>query len=186
MLSWGGGLFFNYAFLAIWVGGRHLVVGRLRAAMTARPRAIDAIRPRIPVLHVRERRDRFCRRLDAPAGRRLRLALVSITWSTQVASSRRSRRRNGSAAFYYGWVVLGVAALAMVGTLPGRTQGLGLDHRAAAARPRRRPRRVRANQPRRDARRLALRFGVGSLIDRRGTRLVLTSSPPRWGSSSWP
>jgi MFS family permease len=28
--------------------------------------------------------------------------------------------------FYYGWVNLGVAALAMVGTLPGRTQGLGL------------------------------------------------------------
>lgn len=28
--------------------------------------------------------------------------------------------------FYYGWVVLLVAALAMVGTLPGRTQGLGL------------------------------------------------------------
>ena len=27
---------------------------------------------------------------------------------------------------YYGWVVLAVAALAMVGTLPGRTQGLGL------------------------------------------------------------
>ncbi len=27
---------------------------------------------------------------------------------------------------YYGWVNLGVAALAMVGTLPGRTQGLGL------------------------------------------------------------
>ena len=27
---------------------------------------------------------------------------------------------------YYGWVVLGVASLAMVGTLPGRTQGLGL------------------------------------------------------------
>src|SRR5206468_882117 len=27
---------------------------------------------------------------------------------------------------YYGWVVLTVAALAMVGTLPGRTQGLGL------------------------------------------------------------
>ncbi len=29
-------------------------------------------------------------------------------------------------AFYYGWVVLFVAAAAMVGTLPGRTQGLGL------------------------------------------------------------
>lgn len=28
--------------------------------------------------------------------------------------------------FYYGWVALIVAALAMVGTLPGRTQGLGL------------------------------------------------------------
>lgn len=28
--------------------------------------------------------------------------------------------------FFYGWVVLWVAALAMVGTLPGRTQGLGL------------------------------------------------------------
>jgi MFS family permease len=28
--------------------------------------------------------------------------------------------------FYYGWVVMNVAALAMVGTLPGRTQGLGL------------------------------------------------------------
>src|SRR5206468_310088 len=28
--------------------------------------------------------------------------------------------------FYYGWVIMSVAALAMVGTLPGRTQGLGL------------------------------------------------------------
>ncbi len=28
--------------------------------------------------------------------------------------------------FYYGWVNMSVAALAMVGTLPGRTQGLGL------------------------------------------------------------
>ncbi len=29
-------------------------------------------------------------------------------------------------SFYYGWVNVAVAALAMVGTLPGRTQGLGL------------------------------------------------------------
>ena len=29
-------------------------------------------------------------------------------------------------AFFYGWVVLFVAAAAMVGTLPGCTQGLGL------------------------------------------------------------
>src|SRR5918995_7276211 len=28
--------------------------------------------------------------------------------------------------FYYGWVNVFVAAFAMVGTLPGRTQGLGL------------------------------------------------------------
>src|SRR5918998_3891803 len=28
--------------------------------------------------------------------------------------------------FYYGWVHVFIAALAMVGTLPGRTQGLGL------------------------------------------------------------
>jgi MFS family permease len=28
--------------------------------------------------------------------------------------------------FYYGWVMLGLSVLAMVGTLPGRTQGLGL------------------------------------------------------------
>ena len=30
------------------------------------------------------------------------------------------------ARYYYGWTVLIVAAAAMVGTLPGRTQGLGL------------------------------------------------------------
>ena len=28
--------------------------------------------------------------------------------------------------FYYGWFTVALAALAMVGTLPGRTQGLGL------------------------------------------------------------
>ena len=27
---------------------------------------------------------------------------------------------------YYGWAILAIAALSMVGTLPGRTQGLGL------------------------------------------------------------
>ena len=35
-------------------------------------------------------------------------------------------RRPIAFPFYYGWVNLFVAALAMVGTLPGRTQGLGL------------------------------------------------------------
>jgi len=33
---------------------------------------------------------------------------------------------NPRVPFYYGWVIVVVAALAMVGTLPGRTQGLGL------------------------------------------------------------
>src|SRR5437870_13278275 len=32
----------------------------------------------------------------------------------------------GRLPFYYGWVNLAVAALAMVATLPGRTHGLGL------------------------------------------------------------
>ncbi len=36
------------------------------------------------------------------------------------------RRPTVSLPFYYGWVNVFVAALAMVGTLPGRTQGLGL------------------------------------------------------------
>ena len=49
---------------------------------------------------------------------------VSLAWSTKLRAERR-----GTVAgrrFYYGWIVPGVAALAMVGTLPGRTQGLGL------------------------------------------------------------
>lgn len=37
------------------------------------------------------------------------------------------------ARFYYGWVIVGVAAVAMVGTLPGRTQGLGLITEALLA-----------------------------------------------------
>jgi hypothetical protein len=40
--------------------------------------------------------------------------------SRDLARSRRGSR------LYYGWLVLLVAAAAMVGTLPGRTQGLGL------------------------------------------------------------
>src|SRR5882724_5835432 len=43
-----------------------------------------------------------------------------------LAATRRWDRTLIRAPFYYGWVVLGVAALAMVATLPGRTQGLGL------------------------------------------------------------
>jgi len=79
-----------------------------------------------------------------------------------------------SSRVYYGWVVLGVAALGMVGTLPGRTQGLGLItepllsdlgiSRVAYAQINLVATLVGA----------AFAFGVGSQIDRRGSRSVLT------------
>jgi MFS family permease len=75
---------------------------------------------------------------------------------------------------YYGWVVLGVAALAMVGTLPGRTQGLGL-----VTEPLLRDlgvSRVTFAQINLVATLVGALFcaGVGTLVDRRGSRLVLT------------
>jgi len=75
---------------------------------------------------------------------------------------------------YYGWIVLLVAAAAMVGTLPGRTQGLGLitepllvDLRIS---------RVRYAELNFWATILgsAGAIGVGQLIDRLGSRIVLT------------
>jgi MFS family permease len=77
-------------------------------------------------------------------------------------------------SFYYGWVSLGVAALAMVATLPGRTQGLGLvteplmrdlglDRIAFAE----------INLVATLAGSLFC-LGIGRLIDRVGSRLVLT------------
>jgi MFS family permease len=77
--------------------------------------------------------------------------------------------------FYYGWVVLGVAALAMVGTLPGRTQGLGL-----VAEPLLRDLdldRVRFAEMNVVATLIGsiFSFGVGGLVDRYGARLVLVS-----------
>jgi MFS family permease len=75
---------------------------------------------------------------------------------------------------YYGWVVLGVAALAMVGTLPGRTQGLGL-----ITEPLLRDlgiSRVAYAQVNLVATLIGALFciGIGRLIDRRGSRIVLT------------
>ena len=76
--------------------------------------------------------------------------------------------------FYYGWVNLGLAALAMVGTLPGRTQGLGL-----VTEPLMRDLgvdRVVFAEINLAATLLGSLFclGVGRLIDRAGSRLVLT------------
>jgi MFS family permease len=74
---------------------------------------------------------------------------------------------------YYGWVVLGVAAAAMVGTLPGRTQGLGLVTESVLA---------DLNVGRIEYAQLNLwgtligsigALGVGRFLDRFGSRAVL-------------
>ena len=79
-----------------------------------------------------------------------------------------------SARFYYGWIVLGVSTLAMIGTLPGRTQGLGLvtepllrDLNIS---------RVTFAQINLVATLVGSLFciGIGKLIDRVGSRIVLT------------
>ena len=78
--------------------------------------------------------------------------------------------------FYYGWVVLGVAAAAMIGTLPGRTQGLGL-----ITEPLLRDlgiSRVAYAQINLVATLIGALFciGIGKLIDRAGSRIVLTAT----------
>ena len=84
--------------------------------------------------------------------------------------------------FYYGWVVVFVAALAMVGTLPGRTQGLGLITEPLLA---------DLGMSRVAYAQLNLlatlagalfAFGVGRWIDRRGARVVLTTIALALGS----
>ena len=75
---------------------------------------------------------------------------------------------------YYGWVVLMVAALAMVGTLPGRTQGLGL-----ITEPLLRDlgvERMQFAQINLVATLIGsiFCFGIGGLVDRLGSRSVLT------------
>jgi MFS family permease len=76
---------------------------------------------------------------------------------------------------YYGWIVLLVAAAGMVGTLPGRTQGLGLVTEPLMA---------DLGLSRVDYAQLNLwatligslfAIGIGRFIDRLGTRLVLTA-----------
>jgi len=84
-------------------------------------------------------------------------------------ASRPARR------IYYGWIVLGLASLAMVGTLPARTQGLGLITeplmrdigigRVAYA---------QINLVATLVGALGC-VGVGRLLDRRGSRIVLTT-----------
>jgi len=75
---------------------------------------------------------------------------------------------------YYGWIVVFVAAAAMVGTLPGRTQGLGLITEPLLADLR--ISRVRYAELNFWATILgsAGAIGVGQFIDRLGSRIVLT------------
>jgi MFS family permease len=86
---------------------------------------------------------------------------------------------------YYGWVSLGVAALAMVGTLPGRTQGLGL-----VTEPLMRDLgidRVTFAEVNLVATLVGSLFclGIGRLIDRVGSRLVLTVVTATLGAIVW-
>jgi MFS family permease len=76
---------------------------------------------------------------------------------------------------YYGWVTLTMAALAMVGTLPGRTQGLGLITEALLRDLQ--IDRVLWAQINLWATLLGSFFclGVGRLLDRLGSRVVLTA-----------
>ena len=77
--------------------------------------------------------------------------------------------------FYYGWVNLALAALAMVGTLPGRTQGLGLITEPLLADLR--IGRVEFARVNFWATLVGALFclGVGRLLDRLGSRVVLTA-----------
>src|ERR687883_537925 len=87
---------------------------------------------------------------------------------------RRPRVGPFALPFYYGWVSVALAALAMVGTLPGRTQGLGLITEGLMADLR--IDRVRFAQVNLWATLAGALFalGVGRLIDRFGSRAVLT------------
>jgi MFS family permease len=84
---------------------------------------------------------------------------------------------------YYGWIVLLVAAAAMVGTLPGRTQGLGLVTESLLA---------DLSIGRVDYAQLNLwatligsagALGVGRLVDRFGSRIVLAAVATALGAT---
>jgi sugar phosphate permease len=85
-----------------------------------------------------------------------------------------SRPGSWPRSIYYGWITMTVAALAMVGTLPGRTQGLGL-----ITEPLIRDLgidRVRFAEINLIATLIGSLFclGVGRLVDRMGSRVMLT------------
>jgi hypothetical protein len=85
--------------------------------------------------------------------------------------------RSRAPSLYYGWIVLLVAAAAMVGTLPGRTQGLGLITEPLLADLR--LSRVRFAELNFWATMIgsAAAIGIGPLIDRVGSRVMATAVP---------
>ncbi len=87
--------------------------------------------------------------------------------------------------FYYGWVNLLVAAFAMVGTLPGRTQGLGLITESLLKDLQ--LDRVAFAQINLWATLIGALFclGVGRLLDRFGSRVVLTIVGAMLGAVVW-
>lgn len=86
-----------------------------------------------------------------------------------------SALRPREVAFYYGWVNVVIAALAMVGTLPGRSQGLGLITEPLLASLQ--IDRIIFARINLGATLIGAFFclGVGRLIDRFGSRIVLTA-----------
>src|ERR1043165_8747815 len=97
-----------------------------------------------------------------------------------VPNTRPARR-----GLYYGWVSVALAALAMVGTLPGRTQGLGLITE---------PLLTDLHLDRVDFAQLnfwgtligaAFCFPTGFLLDRCGLRLVSTTIVVLLGCTVW-
>src|SRR2546430_429435 len=95
--------------------------------------------------------------------------------NSEERQARFSNPGTGRKTFYYGWANLAIAALAMVGTLPGRTQGLGLITEPLLAD-------LRIDRVTYAAINLwatligaAFCLPCGRLIDRFGSRIVLTT-----------
>ena len=78
------------------------------------------------ILRAQEYVDQFLIKHEFVKRLHKRFAAEDIAIPLKSIAQRNDDHATAVKAFYYGWVVLLVAAAAMVGTLPGRTQGLGL------------------------------------------------------------
>ena len=136
----GAGIYVNYAFVALWVadaGWWWLSPATFRSRPVALDRAVRVfilfifangavVFPHGPVrvlgvlVMIALVAAWYRHRLGAP--------VPGVETMTSAAATESLPRPFGLSRWplYYGWVNLGVAAAAMVGTLPGRTQGLGL------------------------------------------------------------